>query len=97
MDDLVTKANCPGVESLRTTPKFRKRRKFHRRLFTSTIKLELTVTAKDIQRNVGHVQSCCFANLNLLLHESVTVGDSVPSDLKVPNVSGEIRRTDQLP
>ena len=42
MDDLVTKANCPGVKSLKTTPKFRKRRKFHRRLFTSSIKLELS-------------------------------------------------------
>ena len=49
-------------------------RKFHSSLFTSSIKREirhfLVVVVqwrqRNVQKSVMHVQSCCFANLNLL-------------------------------
>ena len=42
------------------------------------------VTAKKCIRNVIHLQSCCFANLNLLLF-AVLVAVGVAVDIKLPN------------
>ena len=55
-------SNFPGVDFLRTTLKFWKRKKIPCRLFTSSIKGEIKKIKKNVQKSVLHVQSCCFAN-----------------------------------
>ena len=62
-------ANPPGVEFLRPIFKFRKRIKFRRRLFTSSLKsiirqfhvLVVQKRQRNVQKSEMHGQNCCFA------------------------------------
>ena len=63
-----------GVEFLKSISKSKRERKFRSSLFTSSIKREIRHfhavfvlwRQRNVQKSVMHVQSCCFANLNLL-------------------------------
>ena len=63
-----------GVKSVRTASKFRKReRKFCVKRVRKIRKFHLAALQRrlrNIQKRVMHVQSCCFANINLLLFSS---------------------------
>ena len=70
-------AKFSGVESERTVFKFRKRKRKFCVMFTYSIKQACEIRKfhvlveqrplRNVQKSVMHVQSCCFANLNLLL------------------------------
>ena len=68
-------ANFFGVEFYRTASKFKKRKESCCLLFPSSTKREIRQfhvvvvqrRQRNVQKSVMHVQSCCFACLNLLL------------------------------
>ena len=57
--------NFSGVEFYKTVSKFRKEKQSRCLVFTSSTKRE--IRHFHVQKSVMHVQSCCFAYLNLLL------------------------------
>ena len=61
--------------------KFREKKKFSRRLFTSSIKSEnsyfpvviVQSQQRNVQKSVMHVQSCCFAYLTYCFFDVLVV------------------------
>ena len=78
-------AKLSGVESERTVSEFSKRKlkEISCAVFTNSIKrareirkfqvADLQRRLRNVQKSVMHVQSCCFANINLLLFVFVAV------------------------